>query len=187
MKEIKWVELKMGTKEKYLISENGELKKLSRPSIAKKVPPTKEKIVSIKHTHKYPMYRLLMASGSIKQFYVHRLVAAHFVPTIDGKPHVNHIDGVKTNNHYSNLEWCTPQENNDHAVAMGLSKRGRNIKSYVRKGRSHLGSIKPVIDLMTGVFYTTFELSTMIGKSVKDVRRMLTEERKPNTTQYRYA
>ena len=45
---------------------------------------------------------------------------------------INHIDGNKQNNHYSNLEWCTSAENKQHAVRIGL-KGGR--QSCVRKDR----------------------------------------------------
>ncbi len=60
------------------------------------------------------------------KLYVHRLVALTFVPNPDGKPYVNHKDGCKPNNHAGNLEWVTMEENNAHAVDVGLTgmKRG---------------------------------------------------------------
>lgn len=65
-------------------------------------------------TSGYRSVKLTYMNGKQQRFYVHRLVALHFIPNNDPlhKTIVNHIDGNKLNNNVSNLEWVTPRENN---------------------------------------------------------------------------
>lgn len=57
--------------------------------------------------------------------YVHKLVAAAFLPPQPSPEHVvDHIDGNKRNNHASNLRWLTNPENCRSATEMGLKPRG---------------------------------------------------------------
>ena len=67
-----------------------------------------------------------------KTYMVHRLIAKLYVPNPEKKKYVNHIDGNKLNNHYSNLEWCTISENNKHARDTGLwsAKKLKKSKTY---------------------------------------------------------
>lgn len=62
----------------------------------------------------------LWKDGKRTNYKIHRLVALAFIPNPENKPAINHIDGDKTNNHYTNLEWCTFKENTHHAMANGL-------------------------------------------------------------------
>lgn len=54
---------------------------------------------------------------------VSRLVAMAFLPNPEKKLEVNHIDGKPANNNLSNLEWCTPSENQKHAYRLGLKSQ----------------------------------------------------------------
>lgn len=71
-----------------------------------------------------------------KRVKIHRLVATAFIPNPESKPYVNHIDGLKSNNSVSNLEWVTASENTQHAVDTGLflPTRERGVTQYSLSG-----------------------------------------------------
>ena len=69
----------------------------------------------------------LTIKGKQVQKLVHRLVAELFIPNPKSLPEVNHKNGIKEDNHASNLEWVTPSENQQHSVRIGLRKFGTDL------------------------------------------------------------
>lgn len=80
-----------------------------------------------------------------KHISVHRLVAEAFLPNELNKREVNHINGIKTDNRASNLEWATSQENSVHSWENGLQ---------INKQK------KPVEQILNGKAVATYESAT---------------------------
>lgn len=117
MSEI-WKDIK-GYENLYQISNLGNVRSLSfgakniqRSNKIKLLKPSRNNC----GYYKVQLYN----KGTSKMFYVHRLVADAFIPKIEGKDQVNHIDGNKANNIMDNLEWCSASDNQKHAIINGL-------------------------------------------------------------------
>lgn len=121
MKEIKIKSIQFN--QKYMINEQGQIWSPYRggrfltPSLTEK-----------------GYYRIvLQTSLGRKTFQVHRLVLETFSPIENCENlEVNHIDGDKSNNHLSNLEWCTGSFNVRHSLENNLKvpAKGTQIASH---------------------------------------------------------
>jgi hypothetical protein len=71
----------------------------------------------------YLCFNLQCPSVTTKKYLnisVHKMVAECYLGPCPNGMVVNHKDGNKLNNHYTNLEYCTHHQNMIHAAKMGL-------------------------------------------------------------------
>jgi beta-N-acetylglucosaminidase len=82
------------------------------------------------HLNKQTGYYIvdLYKNSKRKKFLIHRLIALHYIPLVDKKDFVDHIDQNKTNNDISNLRWVDKRENNINRGVQSNNKLGhKNI------------------------------------------------------------
>lgn len=73
----------------------------------------------------------LSKNNKIKNYYIHKLVAEHFIPNPNNLPEVNHKDECKSNNIYTNLEWCDRKYNVNYGNRLKkISKKLKNKKEW---------------------------------------------------------
>lgn len=121
-KQIEWRDVP-GYEGLYQVSEFGDVKALAKtvPHGRSKMRPYPERVMNLRKNNFGYLSIELSKNGEQKNLKVHRLVAMAFVPNSDPKRliHIDHLDMDKTNNHYSNLEWVTQEENSHRAKAKG--------------------------------------------------------------------
>lgn len=107
----------------------------------------------------YLRVNLRTTAGS-RLFMVHRLVLYTFHPVENSlQLQVNHIDGVKTNNQLSNLEWCTQEQNMAHSVKAGL----RDHMPHGEQASCNVLTEKQVMEICETLMSPTRESYAKIG------------------------
>lgn len=163
----------IGYENKYEISSMGRIRILERIGIRTGKYKSnsvcrKEQFLAVFSTQKGYKRVCLIINCKAKKYFLHRLIALHFIPNTYNKPYINHINGVKDDNRLENLEWCTTKENLDHAFITGL-----RIPS---KGEKHYASKKVVCTTLGISFSCVAEAAKKIGVGETSIRRVADNE-----------
>lgn len=160
----------------YQVSNFGKIKKLKTnmpmPNGGHRID--KEKIL-IQSICKKGYFNIgLSKCNKKKSFKVHRLVAIVFVKNPNNKPQVNHINCIKTDNNFINLEWVTNKENCTHAAFNGLFKSNpKSISILVNYSKNAIGSKNhksvSIKNVKTGEIYQSLTECTKKNKITRKV------------------
>lgn len=160
----KWVDV-IGYEGLYQVSDHGRVRSLGRKARILK---------TVKRSNGYLKVNL-SKNGKVKNQSVHRLVATAFVSNDEDLPEVNHEDGNKENNHYSNLVWCTSSYNQKHAFANGLQKPQRGAKNGMAKINEN--DVKEIKRLYGTGRYSHRIIGNMFGISRQQAGRIINGDR----------
>lgn len=169
----------VGYEELYEVSNRGQIRSLDRPVYRgdKIHCYMKGRVLKqSKTTTGYQKVELVKPGQKSKSFKVHRLVAFAFIPTIEGKNLVNHIDSNPINNNVENLEWCTHSENLVHAYRSGerdwsiKNKEELIIQTYLEDRNSGCNTIAKQIGCDGKTIKRLLEQHGIQIRSNKDVR-----------------
>ena len=153
--------------EKYEISNLGNVRKRLKPYT---------------NQEGYKTIGLVDENGKRKDFRVHRLVANAFIPKIDNKSLVNHIDGIKDNNVITNLEWCTAKENTQHSIKIGTFRTKHHSFSLEQKKQifdmiKNGERISDVSKTFNNITVSSIHYILENDFSIKDVSKLIDQSR----------
>lgn len=138
----------------YQISNHGKVRSLTCVLTDKNGRRVMHKGKEMKQTPNSSGYLrvFLKKNGVGRYWFVHRLVALHFVSNNDTERNnvVNHLDSNFLNNSASNLEWTTPLGNVQHAIKNGRTRRTREWLRHLRESNEVNGKSVIGINLNTG-------------------------------------
>lgn len=96
--------------------------------------------------------RVHLKGDDTKYYFVHRLVALHFVANQEPEKYtvVHHLDSNHLNNKAENLEWTTIEGNNHYAIADGRMIRTHSWLSHLRESNEKNGRCVIGENIQTG-------------------------------------
>lgn len=131
MNEWKWIN---GYEEYYKIYKNGDVESYKGK---------KPKVLKVSLTRGYKSLKLCK-NGQRQNFYIHRLIAIHFIPNPNKFKYIDHIDRNPLNNNLTNLRWITNGLN-----VMNTNNNGKYMKGVKFDKRRNIFEAKITLNYKT--------------------------------------
>jgi hypothetical protein len=148
----------------YQVSNLGRVRGLDRIIIDKngKKKRIKGQIIKPQYATNGYLFIRPCKNGIKSNFLLHRIVAQMFISNPQNKQEINHKDFNKTNNVFTNLEWCTHSENHKHLFHKGI----RN-KYFINNTGSNNGRTRLTEDKVKQI-----KILLLNGKKHKDIAKL---------------
>ncbi|MGO2352212.1 HNH endonuclease [Lactococcus phage proPhi7] len=105
---------------------------------------------------------------------IHRLVAEAFIPNIENKATVDHIDGDRKNNSINNLRWATYSENNSRFETIGVRSESIIVKHYAEERKKRGGGHLAWLDVIeTLEFESVSKTAKYFNCTISNISQML--------------
>ncbi|HHJ7007677.1 TPA: HNH endonuclease [Streptococcus pyogenes] len=105
---------------------------------------------------------------------IHRLVAEAFIPNLENKATVDHIDGDRKNNSINNLRWATYSENNSRFETIGVRSESIIVKHYAEERKKRGGGHLAWLDVIeTLEFESISETAKYFNCTISNISLML--------------
>lgn len=158
-------EFKQFKNSRYFVSEKGEVitTKYKGMNVIKELKKSLD-------SYGYHIVTLYI-NGIQKTYKVHRLVMTLFRNNENNLPHINHINGIKTDNNVNNLEFCSVSHNVKHAFENNLKTIRKGEDCNLSKLKAY--QVKEIREKYIPRKYTIYRLAEEYGVTFQLISKII--------------
>ncbi len=156
----------------FSINDKGEIFRHFVMTRAQKLRPVKSRRAENTSGNGY-LFIPISINGKLKKAMAHRIVWMWLNGAIPDGMEMNHLDGIKDNNHPDNLEVCTRSQNMKHAFRQGFVKLPGGIGENHMFARLREKEVLRIRKIHKSGLLSMTELGRMFNVHVTTIKRVV--------------